>query len=291
MDNQKIKEDILRIWKHAGLDAEVDARTLAKKLGEDPDLTKAGIRSGRQLQHPQVGEKFGREGVLGAISNNIDGVSLKDIADKNNVATKKINAGLITRIVYSILDNDSKKSLLFPVMYKPIINYFLGKLFGDRKITPKEYKDGIKGLQINESTGDEMSTRYNIKQYLVEEGVVDHVKNNYGKYLAGAGALGVGAIYANGDVSQAIDDARIGAAYVDGRGGDLIDQGKAAISGAQHGYDTPSKYDKFKTDVEQNNALKQRLDENPNFLNRIQSNVIGNQFDAFDKKLGYQPKG
>jgi aromatic ring hydroxylase len=33
-----------------------------------------------------------------------------------------------------------------------------------------------------------------VKQTLIEEGVVNHFKQNYGKYLAGAGALGLGAL-------------------------------------------------------------------------------------------------
>ena len=33
-----------------------------------------------------------------------------------------------------------------------------------------------------------------VKQTLIEEGVVNHFKQNYGKYLAGTGALGLGAL-------------------------------------------------------------------------------------------------
>lgn len=166
MNKDKIKEDILNVWDHAGLDAEMDARQLAKELGKDPDLKKAGARNGRQLQHPQVGEAFGREGVLGAMSKNIDGISVKNIATKNNVAAKKINAGLVTKIVYSLIGNNSSKALYFPVMWKPIINYFLGKLFGDSKITKEEYNKGIKSTQINEGT----TIRYNInKEMLIQE--------------------------------------------------------------------------------------------------------------------------
>jgi len=151
-DQEKIKKDILQIWQHAGLDKEIDARMLAKELKQDyKGDKKSGLTSGRQLQHPQVGEAFGREGVLGAISNNVKGIKLSDIADKNNVAAKKINAGVMTRIIFSILKNDSKTPLLFPVMWKPILNYFLGKLFGDRSIDPKKYQEGIKSVQINES--------------------------------------------------------------------------------------------------------------------------------------------
>jgi hypothetical protein len=162
----RIKEDILKVWDHAGLDAEVDARTLAKKLGTEPEIDVAGSRVGRQLQHPQIGNKFGREGVLGAVSNNVEGISVKDIATPNNVAAKKINAGLITKIVYSLVGNKSTKPLYFPVMWNPIINYFLGKLFGDRTITKEEYHKGISGQHINEDT----TIRYIInKQSLIEE--------------------------------------------------------------------------------------------------------------------------
>ncbi len=291
MDNQKIKDDILKIWKHAGLDAEVDARMLAKKLNEDPDLTKAGLKAGRQLQHPQVGEKFGREGVLGAISNNVDDISLKDIADKNNVSAKKINAGLMTRIVFSILDNDSKKSLLFPVMWKPMVNYFLGKLFGDRKISKKEYADGIKGLQINESTQyGEVMTKYNIKQYLMEEGIVDHVKNNYGKYLAGAGVIGAGVL--GGNLSNAVEGAELGAGYVDGRGGDLIDQAKAGVIGAYHGYETPKDvelggYQAASDDARITTNQLDALNNKHDIISRTLAKPLNTNIAKIDSKFGY----
>ena len=148
----QVKEDIVKIWDHAGLDAEVDARMAAKELNKDPNLKKAGMINGRQLQHPQVGEAFGRDGVLGAMSKNVKTISLKDLASKNNVAAKKVSAGLITRIVFSLIGDKSTSALYFPVMWKPIINYFLGKLFGDGKITEAQYIKGMKQSVINEST-------------------------------------------------------------------------------------------------------------------------------------------
>jgi len=181
-----IKEEILQIWDHAGLDAEVDARTISKELNIPLDLSKAGSRSGRQLQHAQIGNAFGREGVLGAISNNVDGITLSQIASKNNVAAKKISAGIITKIVYSLLGNSSTKSLYFPVMWKPIINYFLGKMFGDKSITKEEYEKGIKMIQINESTSYKLD-----KQVILEnmQNIKNHIRNHYGKYIVGAGAI------------------------------------------------------------------------------------------------------
>ncbi len=171
MNIMKIKEDILNVWDHAGLDNEMDARLLAKELNKDPILSKAGARNGRQLQHAQIGQSFGREGVLGAISNNIDDISVGDIASKNNVAAKKINAGWVTRIVYSLISNDSKNALWFPVMWKPIINYFLGKLFGDRSITLEQYHKGIKGTLINETT------MYKIDKQLILESFSSNFKD------------------------------------------------------------------------------------------------------------------
>lgn len=168
----RIKEDILKVWDHAGFDKQVEAKVLAQSIEKLEDKQKildggeklSGLISGRQLQHPQVGERFGKEGVLGAISNNVPGISVKDIATPNNIASKKINAGLITKIVYSLVGKNSTKPLYFPVMWTPIINYFLGKLFGDRTITKEEYHRGIGGQHINEST------RYIInKQSLIEE--------------------------------------------------------------------------------------------------------------------------
>ena len=170
----RIKEDILKVWDHSGFDKQVEARVLAstiEKLEEKQKVLASGEKlsgmiTGRQLHHPQIGEAFGKEGVLGAISNNVEGISVKDIATPNNIATKKINAGIITKIVYSLVGKDSTKPLYFPVMWKPIINYFLGKLFGDRTITKEEYHRGISGQHINEST----STRYLInKSVLLEE--------------------------------------------------------------------------------------------------------------------------
>ena len=38
---------------------------------------------------------------------------------------------------------------------------------------------------------------YQVKKHLIEEGIVDHVKNNYGKYLTGAGIIGAGIGAAN----------------------------------------------------------------------------------------------
>lgn len=152
LTKDEIREEILHIWDHAGLDAEVDARLLAIKLNKTVDTSSAGSRSGRQLQHPQIGAAFGREGVLGAMSNNIEGISAKDITTKNNIAAKKINAGTVTQIVYSLIGENSNKPLYFPVMWTPVINYFLGKLFGDRKIDEKTYYKGIKSEHINEGT-------------------------------------------------------------------------------------------------------------------------------------------
>ena len=192
MKKDKIKDDILRVWDHAGLDAEMDARQLAKTLGKDPDLKKAGSRSGRQLQHAQVGEAFGREGVLGAMSNNIKSISVKDIASKNNVAAKKISAGLITRIVFSLIGNNSSNALYFPVMWKPIINYFLGKLFGDKKITKEEYEKGIKGTLINE--GYEMV----LDKQLILEGFARQLATGALSGIGGA-ALGGAATLAAGE--------------------------------------------------------------------------------------------
>lgn len=170
----RIKEDILKVWDHSGFDKQVEARVLAQSISKLEDKQKvlnngeklSGMITGRQLQHPQVGEKFGKEGVLGAISNNVEGISVKDIATPNNVAAKKIDAGLITKIIYSLVGKNSTKPLYFPVMWTPIINYFLGKLFGDRTITKEEYHRGISGQHINEGT----TVQYIInKQSLIEE--------------------------------------------------------------------------------------------------------------------------
>jgi len=39
---------------------------------------------------------------------------------------------------------------------------------------------------------------YDIKKHIIEEGIVDHVKNNYGKYAGGAAAAGLAGTYAAG---------------------------------------------------------------------------------------------
>lgn len=48
--------------------------------------------------------------------------------------------------------------------------------------------------------------RYNIKEMLIQEGVVDHLKRNWGKYALGAGAAGLGAAYGN-DIVDGYDQA------------------------------------------------------------------------------------
>jgi len=293
-----IKEDILQVWDHAGLDTEMDARQLAKKLGTEVDLSRAGSRSGRQLQHPQVGEKFGREGVLGAISNNIDGISVKSIATKNNVAAKKISAGLVTRIVFSLIGNDSNKPLYFPVMWKPIINYFLGKLFGDKKISKEEYEKGIKGTLINEGT------TMKVNKQLILEGFVQHLKDNKGKYLTGAALAGTGALYLGGNLPGAIDGAAASAGYVDGRGGGIIDQAGAAITGAEKGYGDdkythlsqrtfPSIYRMASNGSEQltNLANKYSMNQPDTWIGRsnvLAGKVLNTQLQKADAAIGYK---
>ncbi len=44
-----------------------------------------------------------------------------------------------------------------------------------------------------------------IKKTLMEEGIVDHVKNNWGKYAGGVGAAGLGATYAAGQGLLGVD--------------------------------------------------------------------------------------
>ena len=281
-NKEEIKEEVLAIWDHAGLDNEVDARTLAKKLNKEPDLSKSGSRSGRQLQHPQIGNSFGRDGVLGAMSKNIEGISLKDLATKNNIATKKISAGLITRIVFSIIGSNSTKALYFPVMWKPIINYFLGKLFGDSKITEKEYQKGIKQITINEGT----VTTYNIKQQLIQEGVVDHMRNNWKKYAVDASLIGTGVLMLNGDVGEAIDKGKAYGGYAYERSnGDLSDTLTGIGRGIQDGYTTPSVIDQgiqsaqaqtTAENIAHDQHLKNLNVENPQFIQKIASDLSGN---------------
>jgi len=176
INEKKLRKEILKIWDHAGYTNEVEARVFAKELENNEEAKKlikkgekiSGITAGRQLQHPQVGEAFGKDGVLGAISNNVDGISVKNIITKNSLAAKKINAGLLSKIIIMLIKNNNVVAFLLPEMWKPIINYFLGKLFGDRKVKLEDYKKGIKGITINENVIT--------KEQLLEEGLIDNTR-------------------------------------------------------------------------------------------------------------------
>jgi len=47
--------------------------------------------------------------------------------------------------------------------------------------------------------------KIDIKKYLLEEGIVDHLKNNYGKYIVGGAAGALGATYAAGQGYLGVD--------------------------------------------------------------------------------------
>jgi len=93
-----------------------------------------------------------------------------------------------------------------------------------------------------------------IKKILVEEGVVDgakdHLKNNWGKYALGAGALGAGVGLgeygaAQGsdfghDIAQGYHDG--GKTFVDGVGGALSAAGKDIANGADRVYNNVHDY-------------------------------------------------
>ena len=119
----------------------------------------------------------------------------------------------------------------------------------------KHYKENTenkidKNDKIDENeTENKLEESYNIKQYLLEEGIVDtvkdHFKNNYGKYLAGVGALGAGTIIANGNVPEAISTGIDSAAYGYGRtDGDLQATFNSGVQGLQNGYNEPTDLEK-----------------------------------------------
>jgi len=114
---QQIKDNY-----HGNTLSNIGGSAVGSVLTNGLSIPAAGLYQGMQNSHPIAGMLNGPAGSLGAVSNNVEGISLKDAFNKTNVAG---NLGVLSPIVTPL-------------------QYGFGKLFGKRDIKPEEYSKNLK---------------------------------------------------------------------------------------------------------------------------------------------------
>lgn len=127
--------------------------TMSRYLGSIPLLgspanmnaaTRVDLNAGQG--HPSVAKFFGREGVVGAASNNVDGITIKDVYTPKNIKTRFIQGAIVPSIVGGSIGGPVGAIAAGTIggglnaTITPAINYGLGRANG-RKYTRQSTRE------------------------------------------------------------------------------------------------------------------------------------------------------
>ena len=132
------------VFNNTGNKTELVSNFLPMPVGSVIDSV-AGYRVGDKVGHPVAGIIVGRDGAMGAASNNINGISVGDVYTPKNMAIKAAPGAISGAVVGGMLGGPAGAlggavagGIARPII-EPGLNYGLGTLFGKRLQNANRY--------------------------------------------------------------------------------------------------------------------------------------------------------